>query len=332
MIVNVDQETKMLRQLKGRYNMGMHKQNCKKGFTLVELSLSMVFIAILSIAVVLVMTSAISSYHRGITLSKVDSVGSGLVDDIRRSIQASSAGNLANECSEKFDDEDEIEACEEDGGQNLASIVRYADVKANGKNIGNVPVFGALCTGSYSYIWNSGYFFGEEYEVSMTDNTGGAFLSYRMSGSGESDTVLEKRNFRLLKVKDNSRAVCEAAIKGISDDNDAYQVEEDKVKSNFNMAVLRSTDEEPEEYLGDSGENVDSNLAVYGLTTDISGDSYKSMYYYTSLILGTVHGGINVNASGNFCATPEGAYSELENLDYCAINKFNFAALAKGGQ
>jgi hypothetical protein len=38
-----------------------------------------------------------------------------------------------------------------------------------------------------------------------------------------------------------------------------------------------------------------------------------------------------VEASGNFCATPEGYNESVENLDYCAINKFNFAALETGG-
>ena len=35
-------------------------------------------------------------------------------------------------------------------------------------------------------------------------------------------------------------------------------------------------------------------------------------------------------SSGNFCKTPESFESD-ENFDYCAINKFNFAAQAIGG-
>ena len=50
-----------------------------------------------------------------------------------------------------------------------------------------------------------------------------------------------------------------------------------------------------------------------------------------SFILGTLRGGANVNVSGEFCATP-GSNSSVEDFDYCAINKFNFAARTLGGK
>ena len=50
-----------------------------RGFTLVELSLSMTFIAILSIIIVLVINGAVSSYSRGITLNLINTVGNEVV-------------------------------------------------------------------------------------------------------------------------------------------------------------------------------------------------------------------------------------------------------------
>ena len=38
---------------------------------------------------------------------------------------------------------------------------------------------------------------------------------------------------------------------------------------------------------------------------------------------------MNVAATGNFCAAPSDT-SGLSDLDYCAINKFNFAVQATG--
>ena len=62
----------------------MRKLGIKKGFTLVELSLSIAFIAILSITVALIINDAISTYRRGLTLNQINTVGMDLVDDMCR--------------------------------------------------------------------------------------------------------------------------------------------------------------------------------------------------------------------------------------------------------
>ena len=53
----------------------------------------------------------------------------------------------------------------------------------------------------------------------------------------------------------------------------------------------------------------------------------QNMFYAASFILGTRRGGININQVGNNCKPPSDADSML---DYCAINKFNFAVQAGG--
>ena len=64
------------------------------------------------------------------------------------------------------------------------------------------------------------------------------------------------------------------------------------------------------------------------MATPATNDLGKASFYSVSFILGTVQGGINVMSSGNFCKAPE---EDDSNFDYCAINKFNFAAQATGG-
>lgn len=62
------------------------KMMMKAGFTLVELSLSIVLIAVLSIIVISMINNAVSAYHRGLVLNQVNTVGMGLVDDMRLSL------------------------------------------------------------------------------------------------------------------------------------------------------------------------------------------------------------------------------------------------------
>ena len=50
------------------YNIYYMKKNARAGFTLIELSLSLVFVGILSIMMVLIISNTVSSYRRGITL------------------------------------------------------------------------------------------------------------------------------------------------------------------------------------------------------------------------------------------------------------------------
>ena len=73
------------------------------------------------------------------------------------------------------------------------------------------------------------------------------------------------------------------------------------------------------------------DMALYDLYAmpPVGTSKRNNVFYSVSFILGTVQGGLNVMASGDYCATPA-SYSSAENFDYCAINKFNFAAEATG--
>lgn len=332
----------MINLAKTCYNDNMHERVNKRGFTLVELSLSLVFIAILSVAVVLVMTGAISSYHRSITLNKVESVGSGLVRDMKTSIQAASVKSLKMMCEESYPNGDSgKDKCITDNGKNLVTVTRYESVTIGNTTKNSVPVFGAVCTGNYSYIWNSGYFFDDNYKIA--NNVQPVRLKYKTADNASPKDYPDSggKPFKLLKVRDKMRKVCEASFRvvGNSVRSGRYKIQPQssiKIASDgtINMAALISTDEgeEPTEYLM-SSDNNDSNLAIYNMSASVSEQTgvVKNAYYYASFIMGTVQGGINIMSTGNFCTPPEGADSELENMDYCAINKFNFAALATGG-
>jgi type II secretory pathway pseudopilin PulG len=70
----------------------------RDGFTLIELTLAMLFIGLLSISIVLIISNTVTAFQRGMKLSRVNSTGTDLVDDMRASIQSSSARGLISSC------------------------------------------------------------------------------------------------------------------------------------------------------------------------------------------------------------------------------------------
>ena len=298
----------------------------RKGFTLIELSLSIVFIAILSITIVLIISNTISSYHRGLTLSQINTTGMDLVDDMRATIQNSPSWPVENECDAYYtEDSEAYKSCIEDGARKFVVRVKRGERvnMGGGRSVENAPpMWGVFCTGTYSYIWNSGYFFNTEYEVE-----GAGMVSVDYSASSDADDMTNISGFKMLKVQDDTRTACASLISNeYEDDFPDDNIIELKTLLGEAPVDLIAGAEDLEETKVER-----SNLAIYDLSSaaPASGGMAKNLFYSVSFILGTVQGGVNVmSAKGNFCATPND-YSE--NFDYCAINKFNFAAQATGG-
>ena len=246
----------------------------KKGLTLVELSLSLVFIGVLSLTAVLIINNTVLAYQRGLTLNKINDVGMDLVDDMRTVVQGSPV-KLDAGC-----------AGEDDGDPSCM----YFEQKNDSGGVNNVPdnvpdnapLYGGFCTGKYSYLWRTGYLDGIDVGV-------------KIKGS---------RKYWLAKIKDDKRQICNDYRANYGDEID-YDVEfEELIPS-------------------------DSRLAIYDLYVPMPArsDAIKTMFYSISFVLGTRGGGVNIMAEGDYCAPPEGDNS---NFNYCAINKFNFAAQAGG--
>ena len=174
---------------------------------------------------------------------------------------------------------------------------------------------------------------------SKVEDIGRAVLLYNYFDEDNGETMNGKTetDFKLLKIRDRNREVCVAALnEGLTSPKDRrYTYVPDATNGDsinsvtepnvFNLTNYSVISEEPVDLLAG---DISNNLAIYDLT---SAAPATSAFYITSFILGTIQGGININASGNFCATPEGYNSTIENFNYCAINKFNFAAQANGG-
>lgn len=333
------------------YNKRMQKKKFKKGFTLIEFSLSVAFIGILSIAVALIISDTIAAYRRGMVLNQINTTGIDLVDDFRAAVQNSSTSSVKNLCGTVYGDSDNSmrKECEGDNARNFTSVERLATVKIRGVEQKNVPVFGAFCTGSYSYIWNSGYHFSDEAEVL---NVPPASLKYKSSETETANFPKDGDPFRLIKVKDTKRAVCmSATFKGYNNSNgQRYEIENTDNLQNYNSNYTINNNTSVFDLTQDSANytfqvlseddiievlipNEGNNLVLYDLrsTAAVQNAAENGLFYSVSFILGTIQGGIDVKASGNYCVPPKDYDQEAyANFDYCAINKFNFAVQATG--
>lgn len=318
----------------------MARRSHHKGFTLIEISLSLVFVTILALAITLIISNTIGAYQRGLTLNQVNTVGMALADDFRAALQNSSAKTLTSTCAIVYKSPTERANCEADEAFYFVTVTKYAsmNIKKNGdasKNYSHVPIYGAFCTGSYSYIWNTGYFDSPDADFSVKSN-GWAKLRYKNADGVVveiSTAAGSTRPFKLLKVRDATRAVCIAAINPSYDlaetESRKYELPDGGISNVFDISKIGDgTLLEAPEYL--ISNNIDGGLALYELsiTRPVLSVEDNSLFYAGSFILGTVGGGIDIMAKGKTCAAPNDY--DVENFDYCAINKFNFAVQASG--
>lgn len=338
------------------YNGSMGKKY-RGGFTLIELSLSLIFIAILSLMVVFLIMNVSSSYRRGLILNQINTVGMDLIDDFRISVQNATSDPVTRMCEVYYPDKDDKDKdayndCVNDHANSFVSVYKKARVTIN-KNVEgrekefdeDIPVYGAFCTGTYTYVWNSGYFEdAEEGDFSATNmdkrEVKDADPARVVTKEKDSPDFNEKYSgFRLLKIYDDERSICvnEMKIHDKSGNNERFPryirfeeydnnvgeegfVISDSMKVNggeFDAVELMKKDE--------------TNLVLYEfyVAKPALSPTRQNLFYAGSFILGTRRGGIDITVAGNSCRPPNDEYTELE---YCAINKFNFAVMAGGSK
>ncbi len=314
----------------------MSMKKLREGFTLVELAFSMVFIGVLSISVVLIISNTVSAYHRGITLSRVNNVGTDLSNEMRSSVQNSYVRSFTSLCQDAvFKDSYnsntynalpnvEAQKCINDNAYKYTYVVKKENVSIGGQTKNNVPIYGAFCTGSDSYIWNSGYFTSDNVTFASKTSKTWAKLAYLDKNDGKTKLYYNNGDyFRLIKVQDPKHAVCIAMVdktgskyEGLSNEADISVIENGTLKSDVSNLLPNDGGNELVLY----------DLFVARPAVSISNDN---VFYSVSFILGTIGGGIDIMANGNSCAAPESYASDTYN--YCAINKFNFAIQVNGG-
>ncbi len=264
----------------------------KKGFTLVELSLAMAFLAVLLITISILVIRIISIYQAGLSIRAVNATGRQLVDDFTRAISGSPIDDIGYNASA----ESTLVA---NLGANDKLTHKYFFQKVapsmtiEGEVRKNVQLAGGFCTGRYSYLWNTAY--------GLQSGSGFSF-------NGNS-------SFRLLRIYDSGRAIC-----------GSQRVEGNRINP-ARSAFSNPSGIAPVELLADN----EDDLAIYDLRVFPATRSNVTghIYYSATFILATLRGGVDIFANGDFC-TAEASTTLATDFNYCAINKFNFAIRATG--
>lgn len=302
----------------------------RRGFTLTELSVAIVFISILLLTIAVVTMNMVRNYHKGLTMKSINTVGLDLISEFRTAISESPVFDAESLCKSLGDIGTKNDHGQYSGGQNGADICMNDGAKEflyqqftasititkNGVPAENkdLPTSGVFCTGKYSYVWNTGYVLAQnENDHTMTSNfySGGVAL-----GGG----------FRLRKYSDVGRSFCY--------NNFSYESGDSGPKNYPDTTHNRLNNTARSMMLaGDalSGELINvSDLAIYSLTVNrpvVNQNSGRALFS-GSFVLGSITGDIEVKENYSSCKLEGTSNFDVE---YCATNKFNFAIRAMGG-
>jgi prepilin-type N-terminal cleavage/methylation domain-containing protein len=129
----------------------------QRGFTLIEMMLSMTFISILLLMIAMTTIQISNIYNKGITLREVNQAGRAISDELQRSIAATTPFDVTPKTS-------------------------AAPATANSHYV-KFTDGGRLCLGQYSYVWNYGESIAKSTTYNKyTDNTDVRFAKVKDQG------------------------------------------------------------------------------------------------------------------------------------------------------
>lgn len=300
----------------------------KSGFTMVELSIAMAFIAMLLIAITIITTSLVAIYQKGLSIKSVNGVGRNLIDEFTRAINAAPSVDTTSICNSLA--AGDIGGCVGDSANKFIFQEQRSALDANGNS---EQYNGIFCTGQYSYIWNT-----------KAGIESGRTVSLLYRADDGIHTLPENPSdppIRLARINDRTYRLCSAVM-----DSD--------YKSNYaTTSMIDITN-----LAGSGGENkikapvsdflrmFDTDLQLGNLTIfPISQDAVTLRSFISgTFILTTIRGETAILNTGDYCdpngyrsINPDGTIDSSSNqnslgseFNYCAINKFNFAARTAG--
>lgn len=288
-------------------------QSFRQGFTLIEISIVLAFVSVLLISIALIISNIMAVYQKGLTLKSVDSVGRNLIDEFTTAINAAPSIDTANLCRAYA--KDNPEACKLDNAYKYIFQSRESSTES-------VQYSGVLCTGNYSYIWNTQY--GIQAGQSLN-------LRYRTSGG---DAVLTQPH--LARFEDKNYRACTVSMRSTYEFTDQFLNESNHT---INITLLENDLSnpiaEPETNFLDGSE---LPLLLYELTVfKISQDAVTLRSFFSgTFILATEQqaSDASITRTDDYCRVVNSGGSGTLDLgsrfNYCAINKFNFAARTAG--
>lgn len=275
----------------------------KKGFTIIEITLAMTFLAILMVSIATLIMRVTNIYQKGLAMRAINATGTEIIEDITRAVGAASyLVDIHSQDAELGGNG----VMEYDNNYKLVEKYYYDytvyNENHNGKNF-NVQYFGVLCTGDYSYIWNTA-------RALDPDFTTKNFITV----NGE--------KVKMVRVYDREQTQCN----------------KDKNGSVANLAkrnYLPVTINVPADNVVELINNDEMDLALYefNITPATQSAITRQSFISANFILATRQGGININANGDFCRGEDNEFKdEYEGtmFNYCAVNKFSFSARTGG--
>ena len=271
----------------------MRQTNKTTGFTLVELMIATAFIGSLLLVIALVIMQVTTLYTSGLTIKEVNSVSRTVVRDMQLSVSNSDVFALA------YYDEDAEEPRYAGSYEELSEPGR-SDYYKNDAG-------GRLCTGSYSYAWNTGQALNDPNAVTQP-----------LQGFEDASAPGNLRTITFVKVRDTQKRLCRAA----ADDTNRAQF------------LPEIADAEYQEVFGHGNNNIvlyDFDIRAPNAETDgivgKPGADLRVPYYTISMIVGTRSGDEFIEAittSNQSCKAP--SESEFTDNEYCAVNRIEFVA------
>lgn len=308
--------------------------SAKSGFTMVELSIALAFIAMLLIAIAIIATSLVSIYQKGLSIKAVNGVGRNLIDEFVSGINTAPSVDTTSLCNSLVSGTVEIGDCVANHANKFIFQEQRSSMDANG----NTEQYnGIFCTGYYSYIWNTKTGLDQNHTVSLR------YLAEDRTTTKSLDKP------RLARVIDKTYRLCSAVVD--TDYTSSYAGTPTAANSNTVIDItelaggsdlLNPIPDPLDDYL----RMFDTDLLLGDLTIfPISQDTVTLRSFFSgTFILTTVRGSIEILNSGDYCdpngyrsINPDGTIdsSSSQNslgseFNYCAINKFNFAARTAG--
>jgi len=294
----------------------LKNQKERRGFTIIEISLVMAFVSVLLISIALIISNMMAVYQKGLTLKSVDSVGRNLIDEFTNAINAAPSIDTANLCRTHTNVSDTVtkELCESTNAYKFIFQSREANSEA-------LQYSGVLCTGKYSYIWNT------QYGIQQP----GQSLNLRyQTASGEG--VLTRPH--LARFEDKNYLACTQSV------NMSYNFESKFYNSSYTLDIRNLENGQPNPIAEPETNFLDGSelpLMLYELTVfPISQDSVTLRSFFSgTFILATEQkkGDASITRTDDYCLVQNadaGALDLGSRFNYCAINKFNFAARTAG--
>lgn len=307
----------------------------KKAFTIIELMLAMSFLGTMLLGIASLIMQITNIYQKGLAIRGVNTVGREIISDLTRTVQASRVNDLSINPStqENSNEITEVEV-------RRARSDYFVEKVKNGKQLG-----GAFCTGSYSYVWNTA----DNIRVAKSSEKNIVIKDGKVV-NGTSDE-LKELGVLTIRVKDNNNDDDEVLIVPklvrfsdynrdacFHDDNGEMAGNDDSNPIKESATSFDLYDKMKEKDINELIEDNEADLVLYDFTVLPATQNYttKQIFYPGTFILATYRGGVNITSNGDFCQGSDNESGSMDDeytgndFDYCAVNKFNFAARATG--